>query len=70
MTSAIQMVADRLTPTRQCTNVAVPSDLPFSAKAEKIGKLLKIQLDGYNYNLPINFRQRSISGESSSIPLS
>lgn len=29
ITSAMQMVADRLTPTRQCTNVALPSDLPL-----------------------------------------
>jgi hypothetical protein len=28
MTSAIQIVAERLTPTRQCTSVAVLSDLP------------------------------------------
>lgn len=30
MTSAMQMVADLETPTRQWTKVAVPSDLPFS----------------------------------------
>ena len=30
MTSAMQMVADRETPTRQCTSVAVPSCRPFS----------------------------------------
>ena len=28
MTSAMQIVAERETPTRQCTNVADPSDLP------------------------------------------
>ena len=31
MTSAIQMVADLETPTRQCTRVAVESDFPFPA---------------------------------------
>lgn len=30
MTSAIHIVADLETPTRQCTNVAVPSNLPAS----------------------------------------
>ena len=30
MTSAMQMVAERETPTRQCTNVAFPSCLPFA----------------------------------------
>lgn len=30
MTSAMQMVADLETPTRQCTSVAVPSCFPFS----------------------------------------
>jgi hypothetical protein len=30
MTSAMQIVADLETPTRQCTKVAVPSNLPFS----------------------------------------
>jgi len=32
ITSAMQMVADRETPTRQCTKVAVPLRRPFSAK--------------------------------------
>lgn len=31
MTSAIQMVADLDTPTRQCTSVLVPSRRPLSA---------------------------------------
>ncbi len=31
MTSAMQIVAERETPTRQWTRVAVPSSLPFSA---------------------------------------
>jgi hypothetical protein len=35
MTSAMQMVADLETPTRQCTNVAIPSDLPFSIRIMK-----------------------------------
>jgi len=30
ITSAIHIVAERDTPTRQCTSVAVPSSLPFS----------------------------------------
>jgi hypothetical protein len=29
ITSAMQIVADLETPTRQCTKVAVPSDFPF-----------------------------------------
>lgn len=32
MTSAMQIVADRDTPTRQCTKVAVSSSLPFARK--------------------------------------
>jgi hypothetical protein len=31
MTSAMQIVADRDTPTRQCTRVAIPSFFPRSA---------------------------------------
>ena len=31
MTSAMQIVAERETPTRQCTRVAVLDSLPFSA---------------------------------------
>lgn len=34
MTSAIHIVAERDTPTRQCTSVAVPSSLPFSVFAK------------------------------------
>lgn len=32
ITSAMQIVADRDTPTLQCTNVAVPALRPFSTK--------------------------------------
>lgn len=39
MTSAMQIVADRETPTRQCTRVAVPSNFPFS------GALISSRLD-------------------------
>lgn len=37
MTSAMQMVADLETPTRQCTSVAVPSFSPFSVTISVYG---------------------------------
>lgn len=36
MTSAIHIVADLETPTRQCTNVAVPSNLPASKTVKSV----------------------------------
>lgn len=36
MTSAIQMVAERETPTRQWTRVAVPLSLPFSVGSQLV----------------------------------
>jgi len=62
--SAIQIVADLETPTRQCTNVAVPALRPFS------GPIVSCVSEASRYHVPMNSKHLGNSSVRGSTPLS
>lgn len=65
ITSAMQMVADRETPTLQWTKVAVPALRPFSVRRSALQHLIYTLK-----HLPMNSRHLSNCSVSGSTPLS